>query len=174
FREADTFIYTLGVAPGFFDRDTGRFHLSQPGASTRHLLRAKQFRTTTVAENVENIEYIAAAIAGLRPNAQIVFSVSPVPLFATFEYESAIVADCVSKSTLRVAIDTVMKKGLPNLHYWPAFEMIRWVGVYGGGVYGAEDGTSRHVSEHAIRSVMRAFVRRHGDERLQHAAAADG
>jgi tetratricopeptide (TPR) repeat protein len=173
FREADVFIYTLGVAPAFFDRASGRFHLAQPGASTRHLLRTKQFRTTTVAENADNIEYIAEAITRLQPQAQIVFSVSPVPLFATFEYDSAVIADCVSKSTLRVAIDLVMKKGRSNIHYWPAFEIVRWLGVYDGHMYGSQDGTSRHVSEHAIQSVVRAFVLRHGDESVIRAIAGE-
>ena len=34
---ANTIIYTLGVAPGFFDKRTGLFHLTQAGKNTRTL-----------------------------------------------------------------------------------------------------------------------------------------
>jgi hypothetical protein len=152
----------LGVAAGFFDRETGLFHLTQPGSNTLHLLNEKDFRTTTVAENVFNIRRIVTLIRSLNADIQIVFTVSPVPLYSTFEYSSAIVADCVSKSTLRAAIDEFMKSEPHGIYYWPAFEVVRWLGAYHGPMYGAEDGTSRHVSEQVIAAIVKKFVEVHG------------
>lgn len=167
FTAADIVIFTLGVAPGFFGREDGLYYLSQPGATTRHLVRSHDFRTTTTEENATNIAFIAASLKSLQPNIQIVFSVSPVPLFATFEYSSAMIADCVSKSVLRASIDQVIKQKDPNVHYWPAFEIVRWLGSYTGGVYGGDDGTTRHVSNVVITAIVDAFVAIHGNERLQ-------
>ena len=166
FTNADVFILTLGVAPCFFNRKTGLFHLSYPNTNTLHLLAENEFRTTSVAENARNIEEIVLAIRRLSPEATIFLTVSPVPLFATFEYPSAIVADCVSKSTLRVAIDEVCRAKQPGIHYWPSFEIVRWLGIYEGNAYGAEDGTSRHVSEHYIDVIMEAFLAHYCSEPL--------
>jgi tetratricopeptide (TPR) repeat protein len=167
FAEADLVVFTLGVAPAFFDRQSGAFYLACPNVNTRHLLASKIFRTTTVEENVANIEYIAGTLRRLNPRIETVFTVSPVPLYGTFEYDSAIVADCVSKATLRVAIDTVMKRHPEGVRYWPAFEIVRWLGAYHGPMYGAEDGTSRHVSEYAIDAIVRAFLETYGDPALR-------
>jgi GSCFA family/Sulfotransferase family len=165
-QESDVVIFTLGVAPGFFDKQTGRFHLANPGNNTLHLLAEKEFRTTSVAENVENIEAIVTLLRKLNPAAKVVFTVSPVPIFATFEYNSAIIADCISKSTLRVAIDAYLKTGVAGVHYWPAFEIVRWLGAYHGPMFGAEDGTTRHVSERVVTAIVEKFVAIHGDESL--------
>jgi Flp pilus assembly protein TadD len=162
--ESGVIIFTLGVAPGFFDRKSGLFHLTQPGSNTLHLLAEKEFRTTSVDENVENIEYIVSAIRKLSADIQVVFTVSPVPLYSTFEYSSAVIADCVSKSTLRVAIDAYLKRSPPGVHYWPAFEIVRWLGAYHGPMYGAEDGTSRHVSEQVVAAITKKFVQVYGTD----------
>ena len=165
-QESDVIIFTLGVAPGFFDKQTGLFHLTSPGNNTRHLLAEKEFRTTSVAENVENIEAIVGLIRKLTPSAKVVFTVSPVPIYSTFEYGSAILADCVSKSTLRVAIDAYLKTGVDGATIWPAFEVVRWLGAYNGPMYGAEDGTTRHVSEQVVTAIVEKFVEIHGDDAL--------
>jgi tetratricopeptide (TPR) repeat protein len=167
FSNADVFVFTLGVAPCFFNRKTGAFHLSYPNTNTLHLLAENEFRTTAVAENVQNIEGIIPAVRKLSPEATIFFTVSPVPLAATFEYSSAILADCVSKSTLRVAIDEVCRANPPGVYYWPSFEIVRWLGIYEGSAFGAEDGTSRHVSEHYIDVIMEAFIALYGADDLK-------
>jgi hypothetical protein len=44
--------------------------------------------------------------------------------------------------------------------------MVRWLGAYVPDMYGEEDGTTHHVSERVIRTVMRHFLRlyRHDGE----------
>lgn len=164
---ANTIIYTLGVAPGFFDKRTGLFHLTQAGKNTLHLLKTNDFRTTTVEENADNIEAVIAGLRRCNPNINIVFTVSPVPLYSTFEYDSAIIADCVSKSVLRAAIDVVLKRAHAGVNYWPAFEMVRWVGAYHPNLFGEEDGTTRHVSERAVSAIVNGFIHAFGDEALK-------
>ncbi|HUA54453.1 MAG TPA: GSCFA domain-containing protein [Candidatus Sulfotelmatobacter sp.] len=158
-RDTDVFIYTLGVAPCFFERGTGRFVLPRPSMiNTRTLAEKFEFRTTTVAENVDNIRYIIDFMRRLNPRMTIVITLSPVPLQITFEYESAVVADCLSKSTLRIAAHEIMQLGLPKLHYWPSFEIVRWLGGHTGPVYGVDDGASWHVSESMIDLIIKCFL----------------
>jgi hypothetical protein len=158
-KASDIVILTVGVVAVFLHRETGELRLpSDEGASVRRLLKECEFRTLTVSENVENLRYIIAKISKNRPNATIFLTLSPVPLSSSSEYPSAIIADCVSKSILRAAIDEVMRIPPPNLHYWPAFEAVRWIGSYSGNAYGDEDGSTRHVSERMIQAITSAFI----------------
>jgi len=158
-RQADLLIYTLGVAPCFFEKSTGKFILPQKGDGVRGVMKGKYvFRTTTVKENFDNLKSIISIVRRANPSIQIVFSLSPVPLLSTLESRSAMEADCISKATLRVAVDEVVADSAGCL-YWPSFEVVRWLGSYVPGMYGAEDGSTHHVSEGVVELIVRAFLR---------------
>jgi tetratricopeptide (TPR) repeat protein len=159
-RNSDVFILTLGVAPAFFDRTTGDFVLPRPSALNSRVLAEKyQFRTTSVKENVDNVLYLIEFIRKISPDMKIVVTVSPVPLLASFEYESAVQADCLSKSTMRlVAHEVVNNSKLSNILYWPSFEVFRWAGSNASDYYAADDGAAWHVSEEKVAGTIRAFV----------------
>ena len=158
---SDVIVLTVGVAPVFRDRETGALRLPTDEASgVRRLLRECEFRTLSVAENKQNLLHILSRIREFCPNATVFLTLSPVPLTVTFEYDSAIMADCVSKSILRAAVDEVMREGIPNVCYWPAFEAVRWIGAYHGAAYGEDDGSTRHVSDRVVRGITAQFVER--------------
>ncbi|MDG2283923.1 MAG: GSCFA domain-containing protein, partial [Alphaproteobacteria bacterium] len=139
---SDVIVFTVGVAPVFLDRSTGALRLpTAEGASVHRLLRECEIRTLSVQENVDNLKYILKQIRRHLPATSVFLTLSPVPLNTTFEYPSAIMADCVSKSVLRVAIDQIMRERLLDVHYWPAFEAVRWIGGYHGDAYGKDDGS---------------------------------
>ena len=125
------FILTLGVAPAFFDRDTGSFVLPRPTAlNSRALAEKYLYRTTSVQENVDNVLYLLDFVRSVAPDIKIVVTVSPVPLQASFEFESAVQADCLSKSTMRLtAHEVVNNSDIQNIFYWPSFEIFRWAGI---------------------------------------------
>jgi tetratricopeptide (TPR) repeat protein len=105
-RDVDAFVFTLGVAPAFFDRATKEFIMPRPSAINTHALAEKySYETTSIDANLDNILYVIDYIKTINENAYIFLTLSPVPIGMTFEYESAMVADCVSKSVLRVAAD---------------------------------------------------------------------
>ena len=166
-EESNVFVLTLGLAPCFFEHGTGHFVFYPPQSEHgRNLLHSKQnvMRTTTVSENIRNLELVLDSLRRMakRPPT-IVLTVSPVPLSGTSELYSAIVADCVSKSTLRVACHEVMTlQNSPDLIYWPSFEIVRWMGNHFGPyhplVYGAEDGNTRHVSEWVVKLIIDLFL----------------
>jgi tetratricopeptide (TPR) repeat protein len=159
-KSSNVFILTLGVAPAFFDRETGNFVLPRPSAlNSRALAEKYQFRTTGVAENVDNVRYLIDFVRSLAPEIKIVVTVSPVPLQASFEFESAVQADCLSKSTMRlVAHEVVNNSDIPNIFYWPSFEIFRWAGSNASDFYAADDGAAWHVSEDKVSGTIRAFV----------------
>ena len=159
-KNSDVFILTLGVAAAFFDRTTGDFVLPRPSAlNSRALAEKYLFRTASVKENVDNVLYLINFVRTIRPDIKIVVTVSPVPLLASFEYESAVQADCLSKSTMRlVAHEVVNNSNISNILYWPSFEVFRWAGSNAGNFYGADDGAAWHVSEDKVAGTVRAFI----------------
>ncbi|WCS26424.1 GSCFA domain-containing protein [Methylobacterium sp. NMS14P] len=165
---SDVFILTLGVAAAFFDRHTGAFALPRSSAlSSRALANKYVFRTTTVQENVDNVAHLIDFVRSLNPNIKIVLTVSPVPLMASFEFESCVQADCLSKSTMRlVAHEIVSVIKPPNTIYWPSFEVFRWAGSNASTFFGADDGASTHVSDYAVSETIRAFGRLLGQSDL--------
>jgi hypothetical protein len=167
-ENANILVYTFGVAPCFFDHE-GKFFLAKGSRiGLQRLANEYEFRMTSVEENVENILAIIDAVHALRPDIHIVLSLSPVPLALTFKQKSAVLADCLSKSTLRVAIESVCREAGDGVYYWPSFEIVRWLGAYVGGMYGAEDGTTSHISEGIISTIMKLFIEVFGDQSMIH------
>ncbi len=161
--EADVVIFTVGVAPCFFSRETGSFII--PKGNNISLWGDKfEFRTTSVAENKDNLQKIIEMIREINKSTQIVLTLSPVPLKGTLDMPSVMQADAVSKSTLRVAINEVMLQSPKGVSYWPSFEMVRWLGVYFENVFGLEDQRSRHVSNFVIENIIGLFLSHHSKE----------
>ncbi len=159
-RDSDVFILTLGVAPAFFDRLTGNFVLPRPSALNSRALAGKYlYRTTSVQENVENVLHVLRFVRAIAPAIRIIVTVSPVPLQASFEYASAVQADCLSKSTMRlVAHEVVHNSNISEIFYWPSFEIFRWAGSNSSNYFAADDGSSLHVSEEKVAGTIQAFV----------------
>lgn len=167
--QADVFILTLGVGAAFFDRETGRFVMPRPTSLNRRALAERyEFRTIPVSENVENVSYVLECVWRRNPAAKIVLTVSPVPMQVTFESKSAVLADCVSKSTMRVTAHEVLQRYARTkpVYYFPSFEVFRWLGGHlERAVYGTDDGSSLHVSEDVVRTVVECFIEKLADPR---------
>lgn len=152
FRRAGAFVFTLGLAEVWEDRETQRvFWRGVPEEiydAGRH-----SFRLTTVAENEANVRSIVELIRKASPNVPIVLTLSPVSLAATFRDISCMTADCVSKSVLRVALDNVMAGKPENVFYWPSFELVKWAGsALDWRAYGRTRGTCTASSSRASRA----------------------
>ena len=84
---------------------------------------------------------------------------SPMPLLASFEYESAVQADSLSKSTMRlVAHEVVNNSNIADILHWPSFEIFRWAGSQSSSYFAADDGAAWHVSEEKVAGTIKAFV----------------
>jgi tetratricopeptide (TPR) repeat protein len=177
-RACNVFVFTLGLAPSFFHRETGQFFfmsLRNP-ASANGVMAGYEMRTTNVEENVDNLREIINTIQRLSRNkVNAVLTVSPVPLAATTEMNSAVIADCLSKSTLRLACEQVRASDTTGLlHYWPSFEIVRWLGPHFSGahplVYGHDDNRTRHVSQWLVNVIIELFLETYSKEAALEAA----
>lgn len=125
FDTTDVFILTFGLSEVWYDEPTGNvFWRTIPKAvydPARH-----KFRVSTVEENRANIEAIYQLIRKHRPDAKMIFTLSPVPLTATFRDNACLSSNSVSKAVLRVAIDEVVRahKDEGQLYYWPSYEIV--------------------------------------------------
>jgi tetratricopeptide (TPR) repeat protein len=158
--DADIMLYTLAAAPAFFDKGSGSYVMPRGGAlNARALAERYEYRTTTVAENLDNLGYIFARLRALNLSGDLRFIImlSPVPLKASFEFDSAMVADCLSKSTLRVVAHEFAAANA-SVVYWPSFEIVKWLGAHIGPYYGVDDGASWHVSEDLVHLIADLFV----------------
>lgn len=159
-REAQVIVVTLGVAPSFFHAGSHAFAFLEPYRAL--LAEGKVYmRTPPVAETKDVVRECFQHLRALNPGARVYASVSPVPLMGTVEMDNTMVADVVSKSTLRVCLHELLhEKAVADLLYWPSFEIVRWLGGHATlPVFGADDGESRHVSEWVVKLIVDRFKR---------------
>ncbi len=157
-KKASSFVFTLGLAEIWEDKLTNKvFWRGIPESifdDKRHI-----FRLSSVSENVANIKNIISLLKEVNPSAPVIFTLSPVPLKASFQGVSCMTADCVSKSTLRVALHEALSTAPENIYYWPSFEIIKWLGCHlPYPVYGTDDSVVRHVSRFMVLQILRAFI----------------
>lgn len=162
----DGFIFTFGMTEIWRDRETGgvfwRGIPKEVFQADRH-----RFENSTFEQNRDNLLELYHLIREHRPDVPIIFTVSPVTLGATFRNDAAVISDCVSKSILRAAVDTVMRQDLPGLYYWPSFEIVRWFGAhmprptftqFSAGPDGKVTSDSSHVDEAVVETAVRKFI----------------
>lgn len=125
-RRTEVFIFTLGLAEVWEDQVAGEvFFKAVPEECFDG--RRHRFRVTTIEENQKNLDATYRAIRQVRPEATIIWTLSPVPLIATFRPQACVPASEVSKSILRVAVDEHLRSRADDrrLFYWPSYELVR-------------------------------------------------
>lgn len=157
---AQVIVITLGVAPAMFHRDSHEFAFL---VNHKELLRTRSIymRTPTVEEIKAVTRDVMRLVRAINAAARVYLSISPVPLAGTIEMPHAVVADCVSKSTLRAALHELLARDRPaDVHYWPSFEIVRWLGGHTSQpVFGEDDRSSRHVSSWVVQLIVERFSR---------------
>ena len=167
-KTTDCVVMTLGLAAAHFHDVDGSFGLClDKSATSREIFNSTySLKTSTVAQNVANLEAIVGLLDELAgPDRRIVLTVSPVPMVGATEFDSAVISDCLSKSTLRLAAhEFLAATGRAGIDYWPSFEIVKWLGAhYPRGaepVFGAEDGETRHVSKWMVDMIMEMFIQK--------------
>ena len=126
FTSTDVFIITVGLSEIWYDEiSRGVFwraipmHLYDP---TRH-----KFRVCSHAETLAAPLLIRQLIR-THCDADIIFTLSPIPLIATFRAESCLTANTASKAILRSALDEFFRDeevcNDVRCHYFQAYEMV--------------------------------------------------
>jgi len=160
-EKARVLIITLGLTEIWEDRiDRSVICLpSGPYPNEGGDMRRYRFRVTRFAENLENLERIRAIMAVHNPECQIIVTVSPVHLWATFRRDMDVIsASCNSKSTLRAATDEFVVRHA-NVYYFPSFEMATIYTPIMGNIWLTDDRENFHVNKMTVRFIMRQFFR---------------
>lgn len=169
FDMGDLFIITLGLSEVWYDEVTGEVFWRAVPADKYDPSRHK-FRMIDQAESLANITAIYHLIRKHRPGARIVFTVSPIPLMATFRAKACIVASAVSKAILRSAMDEFLAgagAGDKDLFYFPAYEVIT------GSLHEPFTMDLRHPMLHTILFNMKVFERYFCDSGITEQEIAD-
>lgn len=158
FLETDLFIITLGLSEVWYDEVSGGVFWRAVPLEHYDPLRHK-FRVCSMIETKEKIAHIDALIRKHAPQAKVLFTLSPIPLAATFRPVGCISANSVSKAILRAALDEFLRENWDrvnhSLFYWPSYEVIQDLFPFR---FGAD---ARHPLPGIIPLIMRMFEAAH-------------
>lgn len=156
FKTLDVFVFTLGLTECWVSKMDGAVFPLCPGVEggkfdgNRH-----EFYNQSAIDVINDIKAFIDILYGLNKHANIILTVSPVPLMATAEPgQNVLSATTYSKSVLRVAAETLTKM-YQQVHYFPSYEVI--TGSYNKGAYYAKD--LRNVTEAGVSHVMGLFLK---------------
>ena len=151
-NQIDVFIITVGLSEVWYNKQNDQVFWKAIPAN-KFDENKHGFRLSSVAENTHNLENIYNIIKKNKPSASVIFTLSPIPLMATFRPQSCITANSVSKSILRVSLDQLISKYKKNkdIYYFPSFEIVKdyFVDPF------MDD--NRHLKKDSVLEIMRLF-----------------
>lgn len=154
-NEATVFFMTLGMAEVFINKKSGKVACQKPGYAGGGGENESEFYMSTFADNLANMNKVVEIINKTKPGAQIVVTVSPVPLAITFGGGDIVVANTRGKSILRAVLDE-LERTHDNVTYFPAYEIVMGNSPFS---FVAEDG--RHVENATVGRIVTAFKKAH-------------
>jgi hypothetical protein len=156
FETLDVFVFTLGLTECWISKVDGAVFPVCPGVEGGEFDdRRHAFVNETVDDVTSEMTSFLMYLARVNPKAQVILTVSPVPLAATARQDQHVLAATTySKSVLRVATEMLVSR-FPHVHYFPSYEII--TGSFSRGSYYAED--LRNVVESGVSHVMDLFLK---------------
>jgi hypothetical protein len=156
FESLDVFVFTLGLTECWVSSIDGAVFPICPGVSGGEFQENRHhFVNETVEDVVNEMSTFLMRLAQMNPHAQVILTVSPVPLAATARRDQHVLtATTYSKSVLRVAAELLVSR-FRHVHYFPSFEII--TGAFSRGAYYADD--LRNVLENGVSHVMDLFMK---------------
>lgn len=156
FETLDVFVFTLGLTECWVSREDGAVFPICPGVEGGVFDPARYvFYNQTLDDVVADMTSFLMVLARINPKAQVILTVSPVPLAATARQDQHVLtATTYSKSVLRVAAETLSTQ-FPHVAYFPSYEII--TGAFNRGGYFAPD--LRNVVESGVSHVMGLFMK---------------
>jgi hypothetical protein len=123
-RDSDVIIITLGLVEAWKDKQANLF-LNRPPSFWQVKREPERFsvQSLSVDENLAALEETRAIIKATNPAARFIVTVSPVPMTTTFLGEDVLVANTLSKSTLRSVAGFFCDRHA-DADYFPSYEFI--------------------------------------------------
>ena len=153
FESLDVFVFTLGLTEGWVDRRDHAAYPVTPGAVTKSADPVHfAFENLTYPQIKQDLYDFLGELWRVNPKARVIFTVSPVPLIATYGETDVLSATTYSKSVLRAAAGDIAEK-FDAVQYFPSYEII--TGSYNHGAYFEED--LRGIRPEGVAHVMGIF-----------------
>lgn len=152
---------TLGLTECWYDLELQDYinfvpNLAAVGNKKKPLLSDPgrfEFRVLDHDENMEYLERLFALLKRHNPSCHIIVTVSPVALTATFSNRDVVVANMMSKATLRTCAETWQSLHPGEIDYFPSFEMAM---MSDRKLVLQEDGV--HIRHDFVDEIMRHFA----------------
>jgi hypothetical protein len=150
---ADVFVFTLGLTESWYNVRDGHTYPACPGTVRGEFdTQLHRFQNLSYGEVLEDLESLITMLRAHNPNLRLVLTVAPVPLVATHEAKSVLLASSYSKSVLR-AVCGELDARHAHLQYFSSYEIVSHTASFGQ--YLASD--LREVTERGVSHVMSSF-----------------
>ncbi len=159
FRHADVVVVTLGLIEAWRNPSTQNVYRQIPHPQAFGRVEAEFFRLTQ-ADMLDDLQAIRRCVREVL-GAQLVLTVSPVPLVATMTPLDIQVANTESKSRIRSAVSEFVAQH-DDVHYFHSYELVTTAEVSSD--FMKEDG--RHVHARAVQYILSDFLRVFADAEL--------
>ncbi|MDC1231320.1 GSCFA domain-containing protein [Octadecabacter sp.] len=149
FLDSEVFVFTLGLSEVWYNYHTGSVYAEAPTKIAYDADRDR-FKVVSPTENAANLRAALNLLKSKNPNIQIIVTVSPVPLRATFVPRSAMISNNVSKASLLWAAHEIIND-LDYVHYFPSYEIVQYM---------IDDPFAwdfRHMNRDAVAQIMSIF-----------------
>jgi hypothetical protein len=157
FRDADIFVFTLGLTEMWETRSDGATFPLCPGTSGGSFDPAVYaFRNLTASEIRTDLREVITILRRINPKIRLFLTVSPVPLMATATQMQVAVATSYSKAVLRTVAGELYDTH-KFIDYFPSYEIIT-APVMKGYFFQPD---AREVSPHGVDHVMGVFFSQH-------------
>ncbi|KZL16806.1 GSCFA family protein [Pseudovibrio axinellae] len=121
---ADLFVFTMGLTEAWLNTATNVVYPMCPGTvKGRFDERLHQAHNFAFAEILSDFQECIDLIGRHNPNLRLVFTVSPVPVTATFTTHHVLTASTYTKSVLR-AVAGQLEATNENVEYFPSYELV--------------------------------------------------
>jgi hypothetical protein len=148
--EAEVIILTLGLIETWRDKRDKMTYYRVPSPD-HYDPDIHEFYVQNIQDCQTDLNEIHGLLKQYNPQAKIIITVSPVPLFATFRMDVDVVtANTLSKSTLRVAAE-YLSQNCENVYYFPSYEIVTQA------IPNPYEDDNRHVTKETIKKVMNVF-----------------
>ncbi|AHI64584.1 GSCFA domain-containing protein [Burkholderia thailandensis] len=155
FVESDVFVFTLGLTESWSNRAYGEVFPLAPGvAGGVYDDAAYRFTNLSVFDVAGDLRAFLVQLKAVNPRVNVLLTVSPVPLVATYENKNVLVATTYSKSVLRVAAEMACNE-FDWVDYFPSYEII--TGNFNAGRYYEDD--LREINSMGVSHAMRCFLK---------------
>ena len=153
FETVEVFVFTLGLTECWRSRLDGAVFPLAPGVVAGDMSDGRyEFINFDAGQVTADLDAFVRRLSTINPSARILFTVSPVPLAATYEPRHVLAANTYSKSVLRIAAEQIVHRHA-HCDYFPSYEII--TGHFNSGAYYGQD--RRSVNPAGVDHVMRLF-----------------